>query len=673
MKTENLQSVQKDVIKQRDPSYQKADISCIRAIVQAAVNVELFTIPLYMASMYSIHGLHQINAKNSDFYTGRWWPGAAPVPAPQNSNEKAFNLIFKVFIEEMLHLQLASNMATLIGVNPDFNSPLLQDKEYGWICYNGTAIPHILDFNDCMGDSAKIKVQLGAMNAEQVELFLAIEETEKKAREIIDPKYITTSCAKPEKYFECAPYDWWKPEYDETNLPMFGSIGWMYTCFWDYLEIEYVGGEKLIDILRKEAAATLVQQDQFNFETPPPPKGGHPLKEYPGIDATIDIKKDLKVQLMNMINAITDQGEGNGVVEFLIQRWNVRMPLKAVSDQFQPSPDALKQDYTGYDDAGKQIPISGQASARIEAIKLDHFEVFEAVQKLIGRPDYVTWDVWHADPKNKWTAEILNPGNTPSKYNIPSAEDVAGALNELKATNADANHKLLSQAATGTIKGITTQLKTYWENQAAQFPSPAMYGSGDRVSICWAITGRCPDLSIGVGKGPGGLQNHSCQGMDLSEVPTGKETCAAVEIYHSCKGSNECKTQGGCGFVQNSGGGSNCSTPTLKAAAGCGLQTMSAPANNSCGTRGGCAVPISASQLFPQPGSSGSYVMQLFNFGPAPDFASEKFTQIAYDKGEAVYAIAWKAYAEVMAARFPGKEPVMPKPSALRLAFPPST
>ncbi len=667
MNLTQLQNSKSNEIKGRDPKYKNADIYCVKAIAQAAVNVELFTIPLYMSSMYSIHGLHQINAKGSDFYTGRFWPGAAPTgPKAITPNEKAFNLIFKVFIEEMLHLQLASNMSTMIGAVPDFNSPLLQDSEFGWICYNSTTIPHILDFQDCIGEDKKIKVKLDAMNDEQVKLFIAIEQTMEHAMENIEPSKISKP-GHPAKYFELAPYDWWKPEFTEKNLPLFGSIGWMYTCFWDYLEIEYTDGTTMIGILTNGIDAP-VQQDQFNIESPP----GHPMKEYPKVNATLDPKADLKTQLMNAINTITDQGEGHGVVAFISKRWN-RVMLQAVSEQFQPNPEALKKDYVGYDDKGNPLPISGQAEARISSIKLDHFEVFEQVQKLIHEKDYMTWDLWHKNPANKWTAEMLNPTREKSKYNIPSAEDVAGALNELKAKNFEMNYATLSKAAVGTIKGITTQLNTYWQNQKGQFPSPAMYGSGDRVSICWAVTGKVPDLSMGIGKGPGGLGNHACQGMDLTKQPTEKDICAAVEVYHSCKGSNGCKTEGGCGFVQNSEGGGNCSQVMVKAKAGCGLQTMSAPANNKCATNGGCAVPISASQLFPQPGKSGSYIMQLFNYGPAPQFESEKLTQIAYDKGEAVYDIAWKAYTTVMATRFPGKTPVQPKPSALRLAFPPST
>ena len=109
-------------IKERDPSYKLADLKCIKAIAQAAINVELFTIPLYMVSLYSVKGLHQINSKGSDFYEGRWWPGSAPTGAvfqpgckqpdlPLTTNEKVFNHVYSVFIEEMLHLQMTQFVA----------------------------------------------------------------------------------------------------------------------------------------------------------------------------------------------------------------------------------------------------------------------------------------------------------------------------------------------------------------------------------------------------------------------------------------------------------------------------------------------------------------------------------------------------------------------------------
>jgi len=49
----------------------QTDIAAVRAIAQAAVEVELFTIPLYMSTMYSIQGTHQINSKWLSYYKGR--------------------------------------------------------------------------------------------------------------------------------------------------------------------------------------------------------------------------------------------------------------------------------------------------------------------------------------------------------------------------------------------------------------------------------------------------------------------------------------------------------------------------------------------------------------------------------------------------------------------------
>jgi len=55
----------------RDPGFKDIDIAAISAIAQAAIDVELFTIPLYMTSLYSIQGMHQITSQGNDFYKGR--------------------------------------------------------------------------------------------------------------------------------------------------------------------------------------------------------------------------------------------------------------------------------------------------------------------------------------------------------------------------------------------------------------------------------------------------------------------------------------------------------------------------------------------------------------------------------------------------------------------------
>ena len=95
----------------RDPSSKETDAAALRAIAQAAIEVELFTIPLYMSAAYSIQGMHQITSKENAFYEGRLWPGPDTVADPKTPNERAFNTVFSVFVQEMLHLQLAANMA----------------------------------------------------------------------------------------------------------------------------------------------------------------------------------------------------------------------------------------------------------------------------------------------------------------------------------------------------------------------------------------------------------------------------------------------------------------------------------------------------------------------------------------------------------------------------------
>ena len=305
---------------------------------------------------------------------------------------------------------------------------------------------------------------------------------------------------------------------------------------------------------------------------------------------------------------------------------------------------------------------------------------------MISKADYKTWEKWHAE-NNLWTATMLGEDSAP---NLPKIQEIADALNRLNSKGERENtYKIFSKAAVGTIKGITTSLNTYWKNPNSEFPSPAMGGSGDRISICWAVTGKCPDLVNGIESQKNDVLYHACQGMAIypnSEASVKDNSCADVLAYHSCKGSNECKTQGGCGFVQNASGGGNCSTPILQT----GKHLKSAPADNLCGSLGGCAVPISASQLFPHQ-EDNYYQMQLYSFGPAPDFKAnkEKWPELKardmlppvvryadsmpYQPGDSVYDIAWQAYC--VAKGIDQKDAIKkkPQPSDIRLAMPPST
>jgi len=235
-----MDTFQTPELKDRAAKFLKTDKAALQAIAQAAIDVELFTLPLYMVSMYSIQGMHQITSKGNDFYRGRLWPGASPARDPVSSpNAAAFNHFFSVFIDEMLHLQLASNIAKALGAMPSYTSKGLVDDNCGWVCYgpDKTVLPHILDFKDCVEGYNDIRVKLDALTLDQNRLFLAIEQNEKSAEDIIDP------LKKVGKYFPKAPF---APEYvallrtnDPGEEPLDGGLlaaqvgkgGWAYTSF----------------------------------------------------------------------------------------------------------------------------------------------------------------------------------------------------------------------------------------------------------------------------------------------------------------------------------------------------------------------------------------------------------------------------------------------------------
>ena len=685
-----METFQRPELKLRDPANREADKAALQAIAQAAVDVELFTLPLYMVSMYSIQGMHQITSKGNDFYRGRLWPGAAPARAPDASaNAVAFNQFFSVFIDEMLHLQLASNIAKALGVMPSYNSPALMDKDYGWSCYgpDNTLLPHILDFNDTVDEYKDIRVKLDALTVEQNRLFLAIEENEEDARKVIAE-------ANHDKYFPTVPFKDWQAGDD---LPMFGSIGTMYKCLWQYIEIEYTDGGGLFEYVFNRGT---LERDLFNASS------SYHKPEYPSMptlaSGEVSVPSALE-NILTMINAITDQGEGAGVADEIRRargRMRGMLGYAPVAGQFRPDAEALDFDYPNYTDKGEPNNPSGQKVARTDNGELDHHDRFLKIDELLRAGSIVTWDKWHADG-NKWTADMLitNEGDYKANtHNIPPADAIAAALNNVKAEDGDGkekNYNIFSQAAAGSIAGITRVLGGFWTNETTGFPMPSMYGSGDRVSICWAVFGKYPDLTAGIAPKNAGQLYHACQGLDLN---TGGNACAQVEVFHSCRGSNSCKAEGGCGFVQVQGQSHQCGIKVLLdheqptrplpvqaqsqssglPQAGASTKPLySAPSDNMCASFGGCAVPISASQLYPAPPGEVIGWMELFDFEgqtatPVPIKKGMQKVLQRYEEGDRVYDIAWDAYIKVLEYR---KQPIPEKPedSDLRLAFPPST
>ena len=648
------------------------DTAAVRAIAQAAVSVELFTIPLYMATMYSIQGTHQINSKGITYYEGRQWPGMGTTARPELAEQKAFNIIFSVFIQEMLHLQMAANLATAIGTAPCFTGSELQSQDHGWTCYGEhcTVIPHIVDLQDTSG-YRHVRVNLEELNSNQCDLVLAIEQPEEQAR----AQLAEFDMHNHTKYFPEVPFDGWTPGKHVHDLPLFGTIGYMYECYARYISIEYEDGETLWQKLFVNGS---VQQDMFNSQV-----DGHTKAEFPRFDTCFGPQDQDGGQIrsfnkaIDMMAAITDQGEGSDTA---ITRYRRRLQaqLMAVKPDYREDLAALKVDYPSYTEGGEDAD-SRDATARHDSAAYDHYERFGQVK---AKLPVKTWAQWHQDG-HSWDEKMLTNASydkATAPKNIPGPDVVAGALNRLK--DKGDTLKMLSTVATGAIYGITSVLDTYWQKQDTTFPYPSMVGAGDRMAICWAVLGQAPNLATGVPKAEKDVLYHACQGMHLAGEASA--TCAALAVYHTCRGSNGCHAQGGCGFAQLDAGGPSGCGHAVKVAqvAGnlCGApkpapgaNIYSAPSDNKCGGFGGCAVPISASQLFPKTLDGKPATMTLYDFGPAPGHHNLPLGQtITFDLGESVYEKAWEAYGKVMAAR---GTPVgaAPAPTDLRLALPPST
>lgn len=782
----------------RDYSHFETDKKNLQKLLQKALEVELFTIPLYMSGMYSIEGYHQINTGNN-FYQGRQWPGAAPKfreDIAHDSNQNAFNKVFKVFIEEMLHLQIVANLCNAYGdnykVNAKFTDNGLLNSDYSWKCYgeNNTVIPGIIDFKDLKVGSAfkNTIVKLDALNEKQIKLFLAIESSEHDLQNEIDEK-------NRKKYKHTIPF----LENENLDEVMFGSISGLYISIIMYLLIEYKDAseckpKECYKYLYKLAFQNdSIQRDHFNKL-----EKNRKVSEYPNLrtnlkftdnkEETVLTKDNLEFEMiLRMIDGILDQGEGeplyvliyniikyfkeqnssskeptiqnlltirfdgkNAVdkyylevkdeaiikeIESIAQWLDIKLPktvFTAVSPDNQTDDEALTINHPSYDDKGNKAPSASAAARGGENGKMDHHEIFEAVQKLIEDNKVTTWDITHSrwksdkskrhevngdlhkdcylDKKSNylfWCKDYLitnykdyeeNRTNYPQ---LPTADEIAVAMNEVTGNN-EKYKKILSQSTTGTLKGLLQGMEKYWSDDDGQFPGPAMTGSGDRMSICWALLGQTPDLNIAPdikitkknGYSVEHLQDyHACQGLYMPKnsakelkshhpwINNGEFSCASPAVYHSCKGSNTCKSEGGCGYVQAFEGGGQCggSNPSNsergagcnQVANGCGqpdIKWKTVPAFNSCAGKGGCAVPISALQMFPEPMEKTGELQKM----KYHSYCENKDITVSFCKGELVYDKAWEVYSNEFQKKF-NEVPAKPKANTLRLIFPPST
>jgi len=606
-------------ITKRSLSELAADKAAVKAMAQAAVNVENFTIPLYLCSMSSIYGTHALKTTPD-----RLWPGMVPTPTPPGTKltpqQQAYNTIFSVFIQEMLHLQLAANLSAALGVKPKFfTGSLLQNTDGGWGCFgpDNSVIPHIIDLQDTT-DFADVKVNLDKLNENQFNLFLAVEQSHDTALKGIKPAAL-------DKYFPAVPFANWTASNTEKNLPLFGTIGWMYASLLNYLIIEYEDGKSLWEHLFNPGNLQK-QRDVFNDISK-----YHGKPEYPSMPTKITATDSgtAWTQALHIVKGICNQGEG-GEINVESYRQLAHMHKGCINNNqvdpvFQPDSHALRADY----------PDSpGDVDARVAGDKTDHWERFNSLKAIIDTPN-LTFS------GNEWTADDLKTsGYAPDPTSsLPTPSQVAQALNALKGDTA-----LLDNLVVGSINGINSALTQSWGDASVGFPNAAMRATGSRMSLYWAVVGKAPDLSRGLPASKGDDQ-HACQSLSTKHPDN---DCASTSIYHTCGGSNACKGQGGCGYPNKTSDGH-----------------YVAPSDNTCAQKGGCGAPISVWQLYSPPYSG---TMDIVDIDSGKPIQPDTFP---FSENDKVYDKAWEAYSAVMASKKTSvNKPDMPSP--IRIVLPPN-
>lgn len=279
----------------------------LHAHLQDVVDLEVWTVPYYMAAMYSI----------------------------KDRTSDAYQLIQDVIHEEMLHVQLASNIANAFGLSPRFVPPV----------YGGPAVPHVdfsLDVPNPTEEYAPFTTAIGPLDLPRVNTMCLIEY----------PEWSTER----------------QPDLRDDH-DQYGSIAEFYAAL-------RVGMYELREHLR----GGLNQVDEFRRY----------YNDFP--HQTIEHDADQGyVEAIRLVDLITDQGEGQsqGDTEVAVQHQNTADGFEESWSHFRRFTTirghALPETYDAVPD-----PPPGSPGHRAQEILVRDFAAFmETLEALFGgrRPD----------------------------------------------------------------------------------------------------------------------------------------------------------------------------------------------------------------------------------------------------------------------------------------------
>lgn len=485
-------------------AFRQEDASLLLKHLQALIEVELFTIPLYLTAA---------NSLRSDL--------------PENDPAfKLQGLATSVAVQEMYHLQLACNIANAFDVTPVFPKLTLNAGEK-------ILVPH-LDPGD-----QPFYAQLGNL-PDTITAMLEIETPDNSGQTVT-------------------------PNPDVT----YHSIADLYSATLQLLSAYWA--------TFKDVPASLDPHftpghNQIGF-------GAFPLRfKYNQIEQRTDV--------MNSINAITDQGEGNSVAPAnSAYRFQYGTNDK-VSEAYQGSKSDrfYEQDlYTHYyrfqqikDNLGTDPQAAYyQSNGDVDPNKPDWVPPLDRVQNAIN----VIWS-FLLDTMEQGFASGNLPQNNPTQPNLPGFGSAMVSFKYIipmawqwgACPSFVYLENITAQDVQDAMDEIDPWCLYHWDATTAQL----RIDHADQLNACQGL--------------------NQCKGLGWGAIATqrGDGACATADT-HTCVGSNSCARQGGCGYFSEDD-----KQHLLDES------EQWVPGQNVKAGWGGCQTPISTGQKFFNYGTSSS-------------------------------------------------------------------
>lgn len=278
------------------------DLPALHTHLQDAVNLEFWTIPYYMSALYSI----------------------------KDQSSTAYQLVQSVVYQEMLHVELAANLANAFGLSPKFPVPK----------YEGQHIPHLNFALDTPNPSDVLQpysAEIGPLDEERINGMLLIEF----------PEWDTGH----------------SPDLQESASD-YGSIG----EFYDAIEVGVT-----------ELAAQIVGgRNQVGFFE-------NYYRNLPNQTIRLDGEKGLP-QALRLIDMIREQGEGqtDGTIDMPRAFRNTADDIDPAWAHFKKFSDVkalgLPPTWTGV-----AVPPKGSRGEKAQLILIERFNVFRGLVEALFR------------------------------------------------------------------------------------------------------------------------------------------------------------------------------------------------------------------------------------------------------------------------------------------------